>query len=314
MPRKMSKSSAPRLRDPSSPFPLRLADTWIGDIVVVSNAGEPMRASQGCANAALLLVALGPLAAVGLGLLLDEPDFARVMGIFSVIGVLLAAYIWWAMRRYWRIAEFVNRGAYAKAQRALGGKRSAAFGPLIGLLAQLREEHEFAATAYGWTISTFDGPAAKLPALSAASAAAASAAAIAAATPTTRVTVLRGAIAFANVGRVDAARALLASGESEGTYVATFEWVAATYLDVCEEKPLFPNGRSDAEAMAGHFRQIRGAWGGLTLAAYGLRQLGDAAAAQALLDEEATRPGAEHLSALFPRLRRFIESRGTVLD
>ncbi len=310
----MSSSPATRLRDSSTPFPLRLADTWIGDVVVVSNAGEPMTASQGCANVALLSVGLGPLAAAGLGLLVGAPDFTRAMLILTAICAPLAIYVRWAMQRYWRIAELVNRGEFDRARRALGDKRSAVFGPLVGLLAQLRGDHELAAAAYSWTIATFDGPAAKLPALSPAAAAAANAAAVAAATPTTRVTVLRGVIAFTNVGQLDAATALLTSGMSEGPYPATFEWVASTYLALCAGKALFDDGPAGAAAMAEHFRPIRGAWGGLTLAAYGLRQAGDTIGARALLEEEASRPGAEYLPALLPRLRRFIESRGEALD
>jgi hypothetical protein len=245
-----SSSPATRLRERSAPFPLQLADTWIGDIVVVSNAGEPMTESQGCAKVALSLVGLGPPAAGGLGLLLSAPDFSRVMFILSAICLPLAVYVWWAMLRYWRIAELVNRGEYARARSALGDQRSATFGPLVGLLAQLREDHELAATAYSWTIATFNGPAARLPALSPAAVAAANAAAIAAATPTTRVTVLRGVIAFANVGQTDAAAALLASGSSEGPYPMTFEWVASTYLALCSGQPLFADGATGAAAMA----------------------------------------------------------------
>jgi hypothetical protein len=269
---------------------------------------------MGGAKVALLVVALLPLVLLGLGLLLGAEDFAFVMGILAAICVPLAAYVWWAARRYWRIAELINRGELDKAHRVLGKKRSASLGPLIGLLAQLREDHERAATAYSWTIATFDGPAARLPALSAAAATAQAAAAIAAATPTTRVTVLRGAIAHANVGRVDTGVALLSSGRAEGSYDGAFERVAAAYLAACAGQPLFPGGAAEAAATAAAFREIRGAWGGLTLAAYGLRQLGDAAAAAALLEEEAGRPGAERLIAFFPRLRRFIESRGAVLD
>ena len=304
---------ATKLRDSTSPFPLRLADTWIGDVAVVSNGGEPMTASMGGAKVALLIVALLPLALLGLGLLLGAEDFARVMGILAAIFVPLAAYIWWAARRYWRFAELINRGELDRARRALDGKRSAALGPLIGLLAQLRADHEGAVAGYSRTIATFDGPAARLPALSAAAATAQAAAAIAAATPTTRVTVLRGAMAYASVGRVDTALDLLSSGRAEGSYDGAIEAVAAAYITVCAGQPPFPSA-ADTTAMAAAFREIRGAWGGLTLAAYGLRQLGDAAAAAALLEEEATRPGAEWLPALFPRLRRFIESRGAVLD
>lgn len=116
----------------------------------------------------------------------------------------------------------------------------------------------------------------------------------------------RAAIAFINLGRAPEAEALLRDMRPRGEYLTALALVATGYLHLAKGEPMPPER---VDALERTFAPVRGAWGGLALAAYGRERLGDTARCEALLAEENARVHAERLLPALPLLARWAEDR-----
>lgn len=117
----------------------------------------------------------------------------------------------------------------------------------------------------------------------------------------------REAIALVNLGRYDEAYQRLSSTPGHaGPYVAALASVAEAYLFFATHQMLSPE---KVQALERTFLRVRGAWGGLALAAYFRDCARDAAGCDALLEEERRRAHADRLAAFFPLLVRWAEQR-----
>jgi len=273
------------LRPASALFPRALEESWLGDAAYVSNGGEVIEPRFVGAIIALSILGGGPLIGLAIAIASGEPDATKVMAVLSVICVPLCAWVWRASRRLVNVNAIINAGDHEAARRILGDKKSASLGLAIGLLAQLRGDQEKAATAYRWVTSNLELPRSVQ-------------------VPVTLQGYPREAIALTNLGQFEQAAARLNRVRNAGTYCNTLSMVASVYLAHATGQPLFPGGVADAAKMVEHFRKIRGAWGGLALAAFGYRQLGDQAMCDALLAEERSRPHFDRLQTFLPLLTR----------
>jgi tetratricopeptide (TPR) repeat protein len=265
------------LRSASVPFPRSLEESWLGEYAVLTIAGSLTKPSLWPVYVILPLVAFGPLIGYGIALFHDDLPLAPL----PVLAAFAALFCWVGHRglRGHRAAELLNAGRLDESQRLLARGR---FGVelLHGLIAQLRADHARAAAAYRSAIAVTElRPVLIQPILAQAYA--------------------REAIALTNLGRFDEAHQRLQKMPVTGEYLSALALVAYGYLVVASGQVLT---LETVQRLEHTFRPIRGAWGGLALAARGRAQMGDAAACRSLVEEERKRAHADELAAILPLL------------
>ncbi len=291
-----SASLAP-LRSSEVAFPDRLDEAWLGDSVFLDNAGR--------LKPDMMRLALGVLAAVGLAPLGAWLVLARSTSV-EHLATLAAALAWallfvgfaWLAVRGRRAGILLNAGQLDEAEAALAGAR---FGQarVEGLILQRRGDHARAAEIFlkgarSLVVETRGEVAQRM---------------IGQGRPSPEVygdsmspalmgeLRIRAALSLTSEGQLDVATQLLTTAPTPGEYLAALHLLAAAYLHLARRE------RIDLQLVARleqRFGSLRGAWGGLSLAAYGYACAGQMDRCRLLLDREAEGHHAEEIDRLLP--------------
>ncbi|MEJ7734958.1 MAG: hypothetical protein WKG00_37940 [Polyangiaceae bacterium] len=278
---------AERLRPGGVLVPRTLVECRLVDAVALDIQGNLTSPRMGVLHTVMAVLTFGPLLAVAIGIPLGWPAVAALP---AVIFAALFGWVWVMGVRGNRTGALINEDRWAEAEHAIGTRR---FGTeiLAGLCAQMRGDHAQAEEIYHRGLQVFENRRAHLQ-------------------PVHAQGYARQALALVNLGRPDWAQARLARMPVTGDYLTALHLVASAYLLLGNGQPL---PRDMVTALCRTFRPVRGAWGGLALAAYGQERLGDAVGAQELLAEERARVGAAALVPVMPRLAAWAQQRGQPL-
>ena len=269
-------------------FASSIEETCLGDMVFVGPLGGVSKPRMFLAHAVLGLIIFGSFAAAVL-MFVFGVDGAPGMLVFAVIFAAIFGWVWHSTTKGHRAGVLINKGDRVKAERVLGTGWSAIHGrgmPLA-LAAQLRGDHAMAAEVLQKLLAEAEKYGGVVP--------------------MHRAAYGRLAISLTNLGRnEDASVRIRMMGPSKGDYQSTMGMVARAYLAMAAGQPIAPGGEPELQAMAEHFRRIRGSWGGLALAGFGYYQLGNTAMAQALVGEERTKVKYDQLAVLLPGLWKWM--------
>ena len=272
------------LRPPGVFAPRSLEESWIGDGVTLSLGGQLVPPKIWLLHVVMSIVAFGPLVGFVIALFYGAEPFAAPL---PIGWAALFGWMWHRSLRGHKAAMLVNEGRFEEAERAMAG-RTFGMESTIGLMAQARGDHERAAAAYRGSLAIIERRPAHMQ-------------------PAHLQSYPREAIALTNLGRyADAQQRLAVTPENGGPYLAALRAVASAYLALATNRML---ASQEVQALEQTFLPVRGAWGGLALAAYFRERARDPAGCEALLDEELRRVHADRLAGFFPLLVRWAEQR-----
>lgn len=278
---------AEKLRPDGVPVPRVLTESRLVDAVTLDLRGSMHTPKVVALHAIMAVVTLGPILGVAIALPFGGPPELLVP---AVMFLVVFGWVWRMALRSNRAGALMNADRWAEAERVLG-KSQLGIDLLLGICAQVRGDHATAEQCFHRSLQVFEHRPTHLQ-------------------PVQAQAYARQAIALINLGKLDWAQARLSRMPVTGDYLAALYLVASAYGMLANGQPV---PREVVVALQQTFTPVRGAWGGLGLAAYGYERLGDTATAQQLLAEERARVGVATLVPVLPHLAAWAQQRGQAL-